>query len=241
MKWNENFIINTHDTDANGIVRASHTMKYMQETANLQMWNMKPSYEELHQRGMAFVLSRIRISMYQPLRAHENITVSSWPCESKGVAFNRCYQILRDGIIIAEAVSVWALASIEDKKLYRVSDIDFDYGTDEMLELDLPARFRIPNDIRLSLMGEKTVEYSDIDVNMHMNNTIYPDLICNYIPKSEMLKSRVISLAINYNAEAKIGEPLKIYSAESDGIYYFRTQKQDGTVNIEAEVMLEGI
>lgn len=241
MKWEESFQINTHDLDANGIVRASHIMRYMQETANLQMWNMKPSYEDIRKQGLAFMLSRIRMSIYQPIFAHEKIDVFSWPCESKGVAFNRCYQILRRGVIIAEAVSVWALTSIDEKRLLRVSDIDFSYGTDEMLELDLPARFKIPKEVPLSLLGEKIVEYSDLDANMHMNNTNYLDLLCNFIPHSEMLAGRVIGLAVNYTSEAKIGEILKIYHGENDGSHYFRTQKKDGSTNIEAEIVIERI
>lgn len=241
MKWKEVYKINSHDADANGIVRVSHIMKYMQETANLQMWNMKPSYSDLREKEMAFVLSRIRISLYAPLHAHDEIICESWPCESKGVTFNRCYQILKDGIIIAEAVSAWALISTEEKKLYRVTDIELDYGMDEMLELDLPARFKIPAEVRMSLRGEKTVDYSDLDMNMHMNNTNYPDLLCNYIPQSEMMTSRVIGMAVNYTSEAKLGDVLKVYRGESDGSYYFRTQKPDGTTNIEAEIMLEKI
>lgn len=239
MKWTEEFKINSHDTDVSGIVRASLMMRYMQETANLQMWNLKPTYEELYERGMAFVLSKFKMSLYQPVHVHETISVSTWACESKGVSFNRCYQIQRNGVIIAEAVSVWALTGIHERKLYRVTDIETNYGTDEMLELDLPARFRLPADMNLALVGERTIEYPDIDMNAHMNNTNYPDLLCSYIPHEEMLQSRVIGLAINFVSEAKLGEVLKVYCGQSDDTYYFKTQKSDTVTNIEAEVMLE--
>jgi Predicted thioesterase len=242
MKWTEEYKINSHDTDVNGIVRASLILRYMQETANNHMWNIKPSYEDLRARDMVFVLTKIRISFYQPVHTHEKITVSTWACESKGVSFNRCYQIHRDGDLIAEAVSVWALVGLKERKIYRVTDVDLSgFGYEDMLELDMPARIRIPDDAALSLKGERSVEYSDIDVNGHVNNTNYPDLLCNYIPHEEMTQGRVISAGINFISDAKLGDVLKVYVGQSDGMYYFRTQKGDGATNIEAEIMIEKV
>ena len=36
--------------------------------------------------------------------------------------------------------------------------------------------------MNLSLVGEHTVEYSDVDVNRHLNNTKYPDMLCGFLP-----------------------------------------------------------
>ena len=242
MKWTEEYKINSHDTDINGIVRASLILRYMQETANTHLWNTRPSYEDLRKMDMAFVLTKIRMSFYQPLYVHDEISVSSWACESRGVSFNRCYQVHRGGDLIAEAVSVWALVSLREKKIYRVTDIDVsNYGTDEMLELDMPARIRMPDDAKFTLKGERPVEYADIDANGHINNTNYPDILCNYIPHEEMTQGRVISAGINFLSDARLGDVLKVYSGQSDGMYYFKTLKADGATNIEAEIMIEKV
>ncbi len=237
MKWSEDYRINTHDCDPDGVVRASLVLRYMQETANLQMQNLGPSNEELRRNGMAFLLSRINMSLYHPLFAHDLITVTSWAVESRGVSFNRCYQIRREGEVIAEAASVWGLIGIEDRRLIRVEDVKLGFGTDEALELDAPKRVHIPRELNLSLVGERPIVYSDLDVNRHMNNTNYPDMLCDFIP--DMEGKRVIRLGITFAAEAKKGEVLKVYMTESDGQYYFRTLRSDGSTNVEAAVMLE--
>ena len=51
MKWSEEYRINSHDTDENRIVSASALMRYMQDTANLHMAAMKPSYDDLFDAG----------------------------------------------------------------------------------------------------------------------------------------------------------------------------------------------
>lgn len=239
MKWKEQYRINANDTDINNIVSVSNILRYMQDTANRQMEMMKPSYDELIERGLAFILSRIRISIYSPLYSHDNIDVESWACESRGVTFNRCYRILKGGNIIAEASSCWALAGVNDRKLHRVNEIELGYGSDEMLELDMPSRFRIPDSVKMNLVGERVVEYADTDINGHMNNTRYPDLLCGW--SSDMKNKRAVSMAISFVSEAPVGCTLKIYHGESDGVHYIRTLKDSGATNVEAEIIFDNI
>ncbi len=239
MKWTGEYIVNANDVDMNFVVTVSNICRYMQDAANCQMEADGPSYKELFDRGLAFVLSRMNLSIYAPLHSHDKIETQSWACESKGVTFNRCYRILRDGVIIAEAVSMWALAGVHDKKLHRVNEFDLPYGEDAMLELDMPARIKIPEEVEFRLVGEHTVMYGDTDMNGHMNNTKYPDMICGFI--GDMQGQRVISMALNFVTEAPLGETLKVYHGIVDGVHYIRTVRGDGKTNIEAEIITEAL
>lgn len=239
MKWIEPYRVNSHFTDACGVVRASSLLKYMQETANLQMLTLGPSNYQLRDMGYAFVISRLSMSFYKPVYAHENIVVQSWSCESRGTTYNRCYRILRDDMIIAEAASVWALLRIADRRIMRVGEIGFNFEPDPALELDTPHRIKIPDGATLKLVGERSVVYSDLDMNNHINNTNYPDILCDFLP--DMSGKRVISMCLSFVSEAVLGDTLKVYCAEYDGVYYMRTLKSSGTVNVEAEIMLESI
>ncbi len=239
MKWTENYKVNSHFADACGIVRVSSLLRYMQETANLQMLALGPSNYQLRDMGYAFVLSRLSMSFYKPVFAHENITVQSWSCESRGSTYNRCFRILRDDMIIAEAASVWGLLRIADRRIMRVGEISFNFEDDPPLELDIPRRLKIPQSAQLVLVGERTAVYSDLDMNNHINNTNYPDMLCDFLP--DMSGKRVISMGISFISEAVLGDTLKIYCGKSDGVYYIRTIKRDGSVNVEAEILLEDI
>ncbi len=240
MKWTGNYKVNNHDTDLNNIVSLTGILRYMQDAANCQMKDEGPSYDELFSKGLAFVLSRIKVSVYHPIYAHDEIEVSTWACESSGVSFNRCYSIKKNGEIMAEAYSIWALVDTNAHKLIRVSDFEGDYGQDAPVELDMAKRFRLPADINLTLVGERCVEYQDVDMNLHINNTRYGDILCGYIP--EMKGNRVIQFEINYISEAPLGETVKVYMAKGDeGTYFFRTVRDGGKTNIEAEMMIESI
>ena len=242
MKWTEKFTINTHDADSSGVLRTGALLKYMQETANLQCRNTGPSNEELRDRGLGFIVSRMALSVYKKINPYDEITVTSWPCGGRGYTFNRCYDVRINGELAAEASSAWALINIETHRPCRVTDMAEGYLSGEhapSVEIDVPLRIKLPEENSVSLVGEYTVSYRDIDVNRHMNNTVYADMLCGFLP---MEGKKVVSLCINYQNEAPLGEVLKVYTSVSDdGTCYLRTQREDGKINVEAEILLENI
>lgn len=238
MRWSGEYRVNANDVDVNNIVSASGVLRFMQDAAFSQMETDGLSYGTLVDAfGVAFVLSRLRMSLYAPLYSHDRIVCESWACPSRGATFMRCHRILRGGEIAAEAVSAWALIGIDDRRLHRVGEIAMPYGEDDLLELDSPARLKIPPETSMSLVGERTVEYADIDANGHMNNTKYPDLLCSYL--GDMRGQRVVSLHMHFQAEAPLGATVKFYHGIANDAHYLRTVRGDGSVNVEAEILLE--
>ncbi|MBQ7411291.1 MAG: hypothetical protein IJW10_00090, partial [Clostridia bacterium] len=238
MKWSESFKVKFHETDQNEIASVSQVFKYIQEAALCQLRAQHPSYEELFADKKAFILSSIRLELHSPIFAYDEIIARSWACPSRGVNFVRCYEIEKDGEIVCEAASSWALVSTEEKRLYTVEDIDTSaYFMDEPVQTERPVRVRIPTALPMSLVGEYTVQRSDIDMNGHVNNTNYPRIICDKIPNAD--KIRVKSIGIHFASEAVLDETLKIYMTRVDNRIYFRTVREDGKTNIEAELIVE--
>ena len=240
MKYQENYNIKFHDTDVHEVLGVSQLLKLMQETSMRHMKARKPSYEELFEDKKAFVLSNVRLEIYNPIYAYEDVCAKTWACPSRGFSFLRSYSVEKNGEIMAEANTTWALVSTEAKRLYRVGDVDLsNYDTEEPLELQNPLRIRIPGEAKMSLAGEYTVRYTDTDLNGHMNNTNYPDMLINcMVNPSEV---RVKSIAISFISEIKQGDSVKIYTVKIDGKHYFRSVKEDGSTNIEAEIITESL
>ncbi len=227
--------VDVHELDYNGIAKASSIMKYIQTAAQSQLTERGYSYDGLRAMGRAFILSKFRLEIDAPLRAYSPFKAISFPCESRGYSFLRCYGLECDGVTVAKAVSVWALIDTESRSLVKVDD--FDLGLPLLPPLDLSlGHIRLPSEF--SEIGGYGVHYGDVDQNMHMNNTKYPDMYSNFLP----LKGKMISsITINYQNEAEIGERLRVERAESSGSYFFRTTRSDGKVNSLAEIRLSDI
>lgn len=237
MEFRTEIIADIHDVDHNGVVRMSSLMKYIQSAAQTQLTLNGMSYEELRNMKRAFILSRIKLEFTEPVRAYEHITAVTYPCDSRGYSFLRCYALEKDGRTIGRAVSMWALIDTDTRSLVRVNDFELGLQTHEPHSLAL-TRFTMPSVIKE--LGTYTVNYGDLDQNCHMNNTRYPDMYSNFLPLDGM---RIKSISINYKNEARRGERLRVERADgADGkTYYFRTVRTDGLVNTEAEIELEEI
>ncbi len=230
-----------HDTDINGILRPMAIQRYMQETANRQLRDCGPSYEDLWSSGKAFILSRMVWNTVRPIRQYEDIEVATWPSDSdKGVTFNRCYAIYAKGEEVARGLGVWALVDIPTKKLLRVDDVDLSNCEAGAVFTVEGLRFRMPKE-GMTPCGKYNVTYNLVDCNMHMNNTNYPDMFYSFIPGVE--KCYVKDMSITYKAEAPLGAELCVHRSEptenADGsiTYYFRSYVGE-TVNAEAMMTL---
>ncbi len=243
MKYIEKDVVRAHDVAKNDTVRPSVLWRYMQEVANHSMRDEGPSYPALLDKGLAFLLSRMTMMAYIPLRQHEPITVETWGCPSRGLSFERCYRVLTaDGRVAAEGIGTWALLDLSTKRLRRVTDVSLGYSTDEAIaELSASNRFRIPGGLTLEPVGTRRVYYSDTDVMGHMNNTNYPDMLCDFLP--EPGEGFVRRVSISFQREAALGAEIEIRRAEEptgeQGLsrFYFETKIGEET-GIQAMIEL---
>ena len=236
MIYKRNVEVDIHEVDFNGVARASSLMRYIQTAAQSQLTENGMSYDELRDMHRAFLLSRITMEFTEPIRAYDRLTALTFPCESRGYSFFRCYALEKDGRTVGRAVSAWALIDTETRGLVRVDNFELGLTTHDPHGLVL-SRFRLPK--VMELVGEYRVGYGVTDQNMHMNNTAYPDMYSSFLPLKDR---RIHTISINYQAEAPAGETLKVMrGVDENGVYYLRTLREDGRVNTEAQILLTDI
>ena len=239
MIFAEKYTTTWHDTDAFRRVRPSQMLVYMQEVSNHHMRECGMSLDELRdKRKLAFILSKIRMQIFAPLYAFEQIEVQTWTCPSRGFVIRRCYRIVRGEDVIAVADTVWALVNTESRELVRYEECgEYDFVDEEPAALELPLRFRLPAGAEPVSVGKRRIVYSDLDYNMHMNNTRYPDMLCDYIDIDQT--GKIKGFVLSYLHEAAYADTLDVRMHKQDGSAYFRTVNEDGQVCLEAQVLFE--
>ena len=238
MLYTEKYRVRWHDTDARREMRPTEVLACMQECANHQFLAHAKSLDRMRDEdGVGFILSRIAIDFLAPIYAYEQLEVRTATCEGHGLCFPRRFEMLRDGEVVARAMSQWAMVRVEDRALLRVSDAPLSFGDEPEIQTDASLRFRIPRELALERVGERRIGYADLDYNMHMNNTKYPDTVCDFLP--DPLGVRVTGMSLSYCREAAFGDVLAVERAtDGAGNYYIRTKK-DGAVCLEALVNTE--
>lgn len=236
MIFKKEYTVRWHDTDAYRNVRPSQLLVYMQETSNYHLDVMGHNLDRLRdEHGLAFLLSKTRVAIYDSLHFSEKITVETFTCESRGFAFNRFYRIFRGNEIIAVADTTWALIDINTRRLCKADSFDFGFEHENPIDIDLPLRFHVPKDDDLDMLGKRKIVYSDLDYNMHMNNTHYADMLCDFIPIDNV--PRICGMSLSYLHEAAFGDMIKVLGAAQGDRFYFRTRNVDNTACLEAEIL----
>lgn len=238
MIYSKTFQTCWHDTDACRRVRPSRLLVYMQEASNRHIASTGITLDQLRdEKKLAFILSKIQIALYRPLGAYDKIEVQTWTCKGRGFTAPRCFRILKDGEVVAEANTQWALLGVEDRQFHRLEETGYEFEDEEPLALTVPARIRFPADLPLETLGQRRIVYSDLDYNMHMNNTRYPDMLCDFMPLEDV--GRIKGISLSYLREAAFGNVVTVLGAKRDESYYFRTLGEDGAVCLEAQVIVE--
>ncbi len=245
MSFELKLTVTAHDIDTNCIATPTAVIKYMMEAVDRNMLTCGPAYQELLNSGLSFVVSRNAVEVLRPLKEYEEITVLTWATPAKSFSFPRSYMIKVGDEVVAKGLSVWALIDTKAGRLVKGSDFSVDsYGTGDEIELSVPYRFKLPKDISLTLCDKRTIHYSDVDKNFHMNNTKYYDMLFDYIPNRENIY--MSSCHINYVGEAPLGSEVSIFISEpekfenGETFYYFKTEIA-GKTNIEAKVGVRNI
>lgn len=255
MKWTDHITVRSSETDIDGIASASAVLRWLQDAAANQHYFMGPSLDELRAGGRAYVLSRFAMRLYAPVRTYDELTVNTWACPGTGVVFYRCGSIDRGDEHIAELSTTWAMLDTATRAFVKQSDVEYGFGTDEPIEVGAPLRFPAPG-ADAPIIGLRTVRYSDGDENGHMNNTVYPDMFCDFLPElsgaelpelalgmhpehcPHLYRRRVSEISVAYLREARIGEELTVHRSDRDGSeYLFSAVGSDGKPRANARIV----
>ena len=224
--------VDAHDVDYHGIARASCLDRYAQMAANYHLRSTGVSNEALRKEGRAFILSRISMYIYKEVHSYDELKAQTFTCPPRGYSHIRCYRLLRGDELVAEASSYWALIDIESRRLLRTSEYTYPCEHEPPLNIACPARLDIKPTEEMTLLGHHLVSYAEADMNRHMNNTCYPDMLTTFL---NMDGRRVSEMHIHFLAEAPLGEMLSIYAEEAeDGTRFRSVRESDGRTNVEA-------
>lgn len=238
--YEQNFAVDSRDVDPFNQCRPSSLLGFLQEAATEAAAQIHFSREEMMEKHHAFwMIARMWYRLDQPLSWGEQFTVRTWHRGGKGASMYRDFDLIQDGKPIGEAVSVWVLADVETHKLVRVTEgDDHKDTTGGALCKEKPlGKLRIPGG--LFLADERTMRYSDADINGHVNNTRYADFACDALHMQRLgVGQRVSSVQIGYLKECSPGENLHLFTCFQDGVHYVRGQGSEGKRRFEAALTL---
>ncbi|WP_432662918.1 thioesterase [Wukongibacter baidiensis] len=219
LAWIENFKIRTYDTDFNNKVKLSSIFNFMQEVATNHADSLSIGLDELSKEGLFWVLSRVKIEMIEFPKLGDKIKVETWPKGIDKLFALRDFKIYNsEDKVLGKATTAWLI--IDSKKmrpkrpkifLERVRNFK-----DEHALLEVPGK--ILESQSKDIVLNKRAGYMDIDINKHMNNVKYVELILDSFSKDTFNEKQIKEMQVNFLSEVKFGDEIEIFQGPYENI-----------------------
>lgn len=223
--------------------RPSGVLGLLQETATTAACELDLAGPAMMERYHAiWMVVRIWYRLEKPLMWDDPVMIRTWHRADKGAALYRDFDIFRNGERIGEAVSTWVLAEADSRRLLRASRITEVEGTGggALCKDKTLSKIKMPEDVALS--GQRRFQYSDTDVNGHVNNVKYADIIADAVGLETLLEGRFVSsLQVGYLHECRAGETVDLYTGQEGESYYVHGADSSGQGRFDAALSLEKI
>ncbi len=189
--------------------------------------------EKTDEQELLWVFSRVYVRFHSMPEYQKDVTFETHPGGKKAFFFLR-YGTLRDhkGQVAAELSSVWALIHRDTRKVEMRPSFDSVDQTNGR-EIPLPGKIEAKP---CKPIGTKTIEYCDLDLNGHLNNVRYIEMLLNANPASFYEKHQIKELLIHYESEIHSGETVQLSADE--GRTYIRGTVGD-RICFEANLIYE--
>ena len=229
------FLIRSSETDVSGFCRPSVLLSLMQDVANDHSALQGSSRDVLMEKHGAFwMLVRIWLRLDRPIRQDETLTVRTWQRGPDKVMVYRDFDLFVGPELVGEAVTAWVVADFESRRMLRPNSIPeiVDSPPPETVKDRVLRPIRSPKE--RTEIYRRTVRYSDLDVNGHMNNTRYADLAMDAFTPEELAGRFLSELHLNYSMECRAGETILVCRAELEGGWYAEGCGPDGGKRFES-------
>lgn len=228
------FSVVGRDSDCFSQCQAAALLSYLQETGLLAMADAGLTRKYLMERYHAvWMLARTSYTLESPIFLGDVIGIRSRCRNAHGMGVYREYEIMRENRRIGEALALWMLVDAESRVLFPASRVSELSGvlSDSRRSKQL-RRLRLPG--TLAPVHQRTIQYSQIDMNGHLNNSRYADLICDAIGLEKMGGAYASSMQISYLSECMAGCVLTMYVYNEENLWYVRGVGEDQIPRFEA-------
>ena len=229
--YRQTVLVDDLAVDRFGRLKPSMLLNYMQVAAGNHFACLEDKNEPIAQKQLFWAVTRHRVQINRLPRLGETITVETWPMPTTRVAYPRAVSFYdSQGEEVARAISLWVLMDMENRAMVLPGKSGvLVSGTERGTELAVPKSLmpqELPN------TSTRTVTYSLLDVNGHMNNTRYLDWVNDLLPSSFHKDHEACEFTVCYLAEALEGQQIELhYGLSEDGVLQVDAHRQQTAVH----------
>ena len=237
----QEIVVALSDTDFNGNIKPSAVMGYCQNIANEHAVMLGLGYDDMLAKNLTWAMIRMSFKILKSPKIGETLIIHTFPEKPKTLDVSRSYYVYNTaGETVITASAKWCVLDVNAQKISRIGSLfekytEADYIPYQPFDDATPKIQALEAD--LAIEDAFTVQITDLDQYLHMNNARYGDIILNACGMKALKENNISRIDINFMSQLFIGDRYEVYKAQKDNITFIEARKADAdTIVFRANV-----
>ena len=210
------FEISPVAVDQFGRLKASRLLEYLQTVAGEHSAILGTDQNALMDKNLFWAVIRHRVQITRLPGSGEKLRIETWPMPTTRTAYPRstiAYD--ENGNECFRSISLWILMDGNTRAMVLPGKSGVEVtGLLRGCELRAPSS-QLPRE--MGETDERSVRYTDLDLNGHMNNCRYLDWVEDLLPSAFHKCHEIREFTLCYMSEVQENEPVQLHWELSDG------------------------
>ncbi len=207
--------IHSRDVTQYRQLRLSNLLGFFQETSISHTEALGMGRDKTLDKGLLWIIARQSAEIIRMPRYDETVTFRSWPGPTMRVFFPRYYEVLSGSDVIVKGCAIWMLIDEKTRSFifpeeYGITINGFTTGTEIPEPRSLAIHFKQSDELKLVDEQPYSARFSHIDINGHVNNCRYFDVVEDMLPPEESMGYDNTLIEAEYLSEMRPGDSIVI-------------------------------
>ena len=213
-------VVQNADADFRSLLKPSALLRDVEQVSADHARHFGMDDRFFREHGVAFLVGKQALRFARIPHRAEPITLTTRVESSKRGSIKRITTVTdAAGQEVAMVDCRWIVVSLAEGRILREPGWTVEGFWNERVEGELPLQLHKCREGLISA-GQFTAQYSQCDLNGHINNAFYLDIACDALPLDVMRQRAVQFASINYHREVPMGEKVEVFYAPSAEGWY---------------------
>jgi medium-chain acyl-[acyl-carrier-protein] hydrolase len=203
------------DIDSTGKLKVSSVFNHIQNLAAVHAQGLGAGIGEMLTLGMFWVLSWVKLEFAFFPMFGEEFSAKTWPkCRHRLFSIRDFLFCGKNGDVFCRGTTAWLMVDLKTKKAKNPMSLQLNipYQENESALCCYPERF--PPEHAGTTVYTRKIRYSDLDLNRHVNNARYIELLMDCFDVEHHQKHQIRSFTVSFVSEAKYGDEIDLLLAD---------------------------
>ena len=226
-RFQKKYRVRSAECDRFNQMRLRSLFNLFQDIADLNAEELKVGYTYCLQNQMTWMGAGYHLKINRLPKRDENLILTSWPSGMQGISAIREFDLKNEkGETLIHASSSWILIDLNRKRPVMPQKYfsHLDLAQNRVLETDF-QKIVLPETFEYSF--KEIVREDDIDINLHVNNAVYPSWVLDSLPLEFLSSHNLKELQIQFKQGTDKESLVEVLSTENEKEVYTLIQDSE--------------